>query len=100
MWIIAWILLGTVAGVLTNRFTRTQSLGLVSDVLLGVFGAALAGFAFNMLAGREDGPLSLWGLFASLLGAVLVVAVSGVIFGRSVPSPARPPRAGRIRRYR
>lgn len=98
MWLVAWILLGTVAGVVANQFSGKRSVGLVSDALLGVFGAAVAGFCFNMLAGREDGPMSLWGLFASLLGAVVVLGVSGAIAGRSVPSPTRPPRTRRVRR--
>lgn len=86
MFVFAWILLGITAGVVANQLAGRRSVGLGFDAILGIAGAAVAGFAFNLLAGR-DGGLSLWGLFVSLIGAGVVLAVSSAM----APAPARTP---------
>ena len=97
MSIIAWILLGIVAGVVANQLTGKRGDGLIPHALLGIAGAAVAGFAFNFLAGRAGG-LSVWGLLVSLLGAGVVLAVSSAIAGRSAPATVRTRPSKRVRR--
>ena len=65
MSIVAWIVLGVLAGVLANRFSGKRGTGLLEDVLLGTAGASFAGFAVNSLAAGERGQLNLWSLAAS-----------------------------------
>ena len=97
MSIVAWILLGVAAGLAAHQLAGKRGVGLIPAILLGVFGAAVTGFAFNTLAGRDDGRMGLWGLVVPLVGAGAVLAVSSTITGRRVPAPVRIRRAKRIR---
>ena len=86
---IAWVLLGIVAGVVTNRLLGRRSGRLASDAFVGVFGAAVAGLAFDLIAGIGDGGMSLSGLFVSLAGAGVALAVSSAIVRYREPVPVR-----------
>jgi uncharacterized membrane protein YeaQ/YmgE (transglycosylase-associated protein family) len=98
MSIVAWIMLGIVAGVVANQVSGKRGVGLVSDALLGIAGAAVAGFAFNMLAGTEEG-FSLMSMCLSLLGAAIFLTVSRAMAGPSrVSDPGRTQRTKRVRR--
>jgi uncharacterized membrane protein YeaQ/YmgE (transglycosylase-associated protein family) len=93
MSIIAWLMLGMVAGVVANQLSAKRGVGLVSDAVIGVAGAAVAGFAYKMLAGREG--FGVTSLLVSLLGA-------GVFLGvfRAMTGPARAAAAEPVRRHR
>ena len=98
MSIVAWVLLGIVAGVVANQLSGKRGVGLISDALLGIAGAAVAGFAFNMLAGTEEG-VGLMSMSLSLLGAGVFLTVSRAIAGPSrVSDPGRTQRTRRVRR--
>ena len=98
MSIVAWIILGIVSGVVANQLSGARGVGLISDAIVGIAGAAVAGFAFNMLAGRELG-FSLTSLGASLLGAGVFLTISRAVAGPSRASdPGRTQRTKRVRR--
>lgn len=88
MAIVAWILLGIFAGVVANQLSGRRGAGLVSDAILGIAGAAVAGFAFNTLAGRGE-DVGLIGLLLSFLGAGVALGIFRMLVG---PSKAPPPR--------
>jgi uncharacterized membrane protein YeaQ/YmgE (transglycosylase-associated protein family) len=97
MSIIAWVLLGIVAGVVANQLSGKRGVGLVSDALLGIAGATVAGFAFSMLSGTEG--VGLMSMCLSLLGAGVFLTVSRAIAGPSrVWDPGRTQRTRRVRR--
>jgi uncharacterized membrane protein YeaQ/YmgE (transglycosylase-associated protein family) len=98
MSIVAWIILGIVSGVVANQLSGARGVGLVADAVVGVAGAAVAGFAYNMLAGRELG-FSLVSLCVSLLGAGVFLTISRAIAGPNRASdPGRTQRTKRVRR--
>ena|SRR5688572_5701145 len=101
MSIVAWLMLGIVSGVVANQLSGARGVGLFSDALVGVAGAAVAGFAYNMLAGRELG-MSLASLCVSLLGAGVFLMISRAIAGpdRASWDPERTQRTKRVRRSR
>ena len=98
MSIAAWIILGIVSGVVANQLSGARGVGLVSDALVGVAGAAVAGFAYNMLAGTELG-FSVVSLCLSLLGAAVFLTISRAVAGPNrVSDPGRTQRTKRVRR--
>jgi len=98
MSIIAWVILGVVSGVVANQLSGARGVGLVSDALVGIAGAAVAGFAYNVLAGRELG-FSLLSLCVSLLGAGVFLTISRAIAGPNRAfDPGRTQRTKRVRR--
>src|ERR1041385_3562538 len=47
--ILIWLVVGLVAGVLASLIVRGSGLGIVGDILLGIAGAFVGGWAFHAL---------------------------------------------------
>jgi len=97
MSIIAWLMLGMVAGVVANQLSGRRGVGLASDAVIGIAGAAVAGFAYKMLTGQAG--FGLTSLLISLLGAGVFLGVFRAMTGSSrapVAEPVRRPK--RVRR--
>ena len=84
MSILAWIVVGLVAGWLAGKVTRGSGFGLIGDIILGVVGALVGGFLATNVFGLGDvvSGINLTTLIVAFLGAVLVVVVVGLFSGR------------------
>lgn len=85
--IIAWIVLGALAGWIAGMLVKgDEGLGVVGTIVLGIIGALVGGFIANLLgfqSGREGGDIVNWvSLIVAIIGAVLVVWVVGMFRGR------------------
>jgi uncharacterized membrane protein YeaQ/YmgE (transglycosylase-associated protein family) len=86
--IVAWIVLGLIAGWLAGKVMSGSGYGLLSDILLGLIGALVGGVVFGFVAGGDIGggsPTGFWGsLVVAFLGSCLVLVVSRYLgFSRS-----------------
>lgn len=73
--IIAWIILGLIAGAIAKAiYPGTQGGGILSTMILGIVGAFVGGSLFSLF---QTGSLSLVGASLSIPG--IVVAVLGAI---------------------
>jgi uncharacterized membrane protein YeaQ/YmgE (transglycosylase-associated protein family) len=84
--IIAWIVLGAIAGWLAGLLVRgDESLGVIGHIVLGIVGAIVGGFVANLLGfgtGREGGDVvNIQSIIVAVIGAVLVVVVVGLLRG-------------------
>lgn len=83
MGILAWIVLGAVAGIIAERFTAVR-LGLVVATVAGIGGALLGGWLAQVLFDVRTldtfFDLSTW--VTAIVGAVIVVFVVGALTGR------------------
>jgi uncharacterized membrane protein YeaQ/YmgE (transglycosylase-associated protein family) len=79
----AWFVIGVIAGFIANGLERKRGLGLGYDILLGMAGATIAGFAVDWLAGSGRTGVSPWSITASGFGAGLVLAFSASLRQRS-----------------
>jgi uncharacterized membrane protein YeaQ/YmgE (transglycosylase-associated protein family) len=84
MSILAWIVVGLIAGWLAGKVTRGSGFGLIGDIILGVVGALVGGFLAMNVFGLGDlvSGINLTTLIVAFLGAVLVVVVVGLLNGR------------------
>jgi uncharacterized membrane protein YeaQ/YmgE (transglycosylase-associated protein family) len=74
MSVIVWILLGLGLGLLASKIVSTTGEGTVVDILLGVFGAIVAGWIFNLFGGTGITGFdmgSLYSIIAGIFGAVV-----------------------------
>lgn len=71
--IITWLFVGLIAGVLASFVSRGGGFGLVGDIVLGIVGAFVGGWAFRELHWRSpiDGLPGV--VFVAFLGAVVVL---------------------------
>jgi uncharacterized membrane protein YeaQ/YmgE (transglycosylase-associated protein family) len=83
MSIISWIVLGGVAGWLASIIMKRNSqMGLIANVIAGIVGAAVGGWVFSLFGGAGVTGFNLPSLVVAFVGAVIVLAVVNLIFGR------------------
>jgi uncharacterized membrane protein YeaQ/YmgE (transglycosylase-associated protein family) len=86
MSIIAWIVLGAIAGYLAGFLVRgDEGLGVIGHILLGIVGALVGGLIAGALFGTNpiDGALDISSIVAATAGAIIVVLVMGAVTRRS-----------------
>ena len=82
MSIIAWIVLGAIAGYLAGFFVKgDEGLGVIGHVVLGIVGALVGGFLAGVLFNSSpiEGPLDLSSIVVAAIGAVITVMVVGMV---------------------
>jgi uncharacterized membrane protein YeaQ/YmgE (transglycosylase-associated protein family) len=82
MSIVAWIILGLVSGYVASHLVSNRGEGMFLDAVLGVVGALVGGFAFNLFGVAGVTGLNLWSMFVSVVGAALVLVAYHSIGGR------------------
>ncbi len=84
MGIISWIVLGGIAGWLASIITkRNDQMGCITNIIAGIIGAAVGGWVFSLFGGPGVTGFDLPSLLVAFVGAVIVLAVVNLIFGRS-----------------
>jgi len=84
--IIAWIILGAIAGYLAGFLVKgDEGLGVIGHIGLGIVGALVGGFLASVLFNTKpiDGPFDISSIVVSVIGAILVVLVVSMVTGRS-----------------
>lgn len=81
MSIIAWIVMGLVAGFIASRIVDHRGRGIVLDVVIGIAGALVGGFMFRLIGSPGITGFNLWSVFVSMIGAVILLALAQ-LFGR------------------
>ncbi|MGD0525311.1 MAG: GlsB/YeaQ/YmgE family stress response membrane protein [Polyangiaceae bacterium] len=81
MSIIAWIILGLVAGFIASRIVNHTGQGVIIDIVLGIVGAVVGGFAFQLFGATGVTGLNIWSLLVATAGAVVVLVVKHAVMG-------------------
>lgn len=73
MSILAWLLLGLIAGFIASKIVTGE--GFLLDIVLGIVGALIGGSLFNTLGGVGVTGFNLWSLFVAVVGAVIALLI-------------------------
>jgi uncharacterized membrane protein YeaQ/YmgE (transglycosylase-associated protein family) len=73
MSLITWIVLGLISGFIGSKIVNKHGSGIFLDIVLGVVGAVIGGFLFNMVGMAGVTGFNLWSVFISVAGAVLTL---------------------------
>jgi uncharacterized membrane protein YeaQ/YmgE (transglycosylase-associated protein family) len=75
MSVIAWILLGLVAGALAKMLMPGKDPGgIIVTILLGIAGALLGGFLWNVLSGNDSyGDFDIGGILIAIVGSIILL---------------------------
>ena len=84
MSILAWIVLGLIAGFVGSKIVNRTGEGIVLDVVLGIVGAVVGGFLFNLFGAAGVTGLNLYSFIVAIVGAVVVLLVYHAVFRRRV----------------
>jgi uncharacterized membrane protein YeaQ/YmgE (transglycosylase-associated protein family) len=80
--IIAWLVVGLIAGWLAGLVMKGGGYGVVGDIVVGIVGAFVGGFVFSLITG--GGTAGFWGSIAvAFVGAVILIAIIRALPGRS-----------------
>ena len=82
MSLLAWIVLGLIAGFVGSKIVNNTGQGLIVDILLGVVGAVVGGFLFNQFGQPGVSGLNLYSLLVAIVGAVVVLWLYHALIGR------------------
>jgi uncharacterized membrane protein YeaQ/YmgE (transglycosylase-associated protein family) len=73
---LAWIIVGAIAGWLASIVMGTNaSQGLLLDIIVGIIGAFIGGFLFNLLGAPGATGFNVWSLFVAFIGAVVLLGI-------------------------
>ena len=82
MSILAWIVLGLIAGFVASKIVNRQGAGCLLDIVLGIVGAFVGGIIFTGIGGQGVTGFDLWSMFVAIVGAVVVLVIYHAIFDR------------------
>jgi uncharacterized membrane protein YeaQ/YmgE (transglycosylase-associated protein family) len=83
MSIIAWIVVGAIAGWITNMIMGSGGVGVLATIFLGIIGAVVGGFLAGLILKTDyTTGIDIQTIVVSVIGAVIVVAVYRAVMGR------------------
>jgi uncharacterized membrane protein YeaQ/YmgE (transglycosylase-associated protein family) len=83
MSIIAWIVLGLIAGFIASKLVSGSGQGLLMDIVLGIVGAVVGGYLFTALGATGTTGFNLYSMFVAIIGAAVLLVIYHAIAGRS-----------------
>jgi uncharacterized membrane protein YeaQ/YmgE (transglycosylase-associated protein family) len=69
----AWIVLGLIAGFIASKIVNKEGQGIFLDIVLGIVGAVIGGFIFNLFGASAATGLNLYSLLVAVVGAIIVL---------------------------
>jgi uncharacterized membrane protein YeaQ/YmgE (transglycosylase-associated protein family) len=75
MSIVAWIVLGLLAGFIGSKIVNKSGEGLILDILLGIVGAVIGGWLFNRFGAAGVTGLNLYSLLVAVIGSVVFLVI-------------------------
>ncbi len=78
--IIAWLLVGLIAGWLAGLMMKGSGYGIIGDIVVGLIGSFLGGLILSFFV---EGTAGFWGsILVALVGACVLIILVRVISGR------------------
>jgi uncharacterized membrane protein YeaQ/YmgE (transglycosylase-associated protein family) len=86
MSIVAWLVVGVIAGWLAGLVVKGGGYGLIGDVITGVLGALFGGWLAGQLFGGDYlTGINVTTILVAFVGALILIAIERALFG----GPAR-----------
>jgi uncharacterized membrane protein YeaQ/YmgE (transglycosylase-associated protein family) len=83
MGIIAWLILGLIAGFIASKIVNHTGSGLIMDIVLGVIGAFVGGWIFSFFGHTGVTGLNIGSLIVATIGALVVMLAYHFLFRRA-----------------
>lgn len=75
MSIIAWLVLGLIAGFIGSKVVTNSGKGVVVDIIVGIVGAFIGGLLFNFFGASGVTGFNLYSVFVATMGSIVLLAV-------------------------
>ncbi len=82
MGILTWIIVGLIAGALAKLIMPGDDPGgIIVTIVLGIIGAFVGGFVFNLFGGAGVTGFNIWSLLVATVGAIILLAIYRAVAG-------------------
>jgi uncharacterized membrane protein YeaQ/YmgE (transglycosylase-associated protein family) len=82
MSILAWLVLGLIAGFIASKIVNNTGSGILLDIVLGIVGAMVGGWLFTTFGAMPVTGFNIYSVLVAVIGAVVVLVLYHAIFGR------------------
>lgn len=82
MSILAWLVLGLIAGFIASKVVNKSGEGMIVDIVLGIVGAFVGGFLFTQFGAMPVTGFNIYSMFVAVVGAIVVLILYHAIAGR------------------
>ena len=83
MGILAWLIVGLIAGYLGSLIVNRSGEGMLRDIVLGIVGAFVGGYIFSMMGSVGVTGLDIRSIMVATVGAVVLLVLYHAIAGRT-----------------
>lgn len=84
MSLLAWIVVGLIAGLLASWVVPGKGANWLVDMLIGMAGAIIGGWLFNAFGAQGATGINIWSIFVAFIGAVILLYVVKAVQARRV----------------
>ena len=82
MGILAWIIVGLIAGFIGSKIVNKNGEGMIRDIVLGIVGAIVGGWIFTAMGASGVTGVNFYSIFVAVIGAIVVLVAYHAIFGQ------------------
>lgn len=82
MGIIAWLVVGLIAGFIGSKIVNRSGEGLIRDIILGIIGGLVGGEIFQLFGHEGVTGIDLWSILVAVIGSVMVLVVYHALVGQ------------------
>ncbi len=83
MGILAWIVVGLIAGALAKLIMPGDDPGgIIVTIIIGIVGAFVGGFVVNLFGGAGVSGFNIWSILVATLGAIVLLAIYRLVAPR------------------
>jgi uncharacterized membrane protein YeaQ/YmgE (transglycosylase-associated protein family) len=82
MGIVSWIILGLIAGFIGSKIVDRQGQGFWLDIALGIVGALVGGFLFDLFGASGVTGLNIYSMIVAVVGSVVMLVIYNAVTGR------------------
>jgi uncharacterized membrane protein YeaQ/YmgE (transglycosylase-associated protein family) len=79
MSILAWIVLGLIAGFIASKIVNRHGEGIVLDIIIGIVGAIIGGWITMGIVGEGVTGFNAWSLLVAVFGAVVLLLIANAL---------------------
>ncbi len=85
MGLLAWIIVGLIAGWLAGQVMKGSGYGVVGDIIIGIIGALIGGFLASAVLGIPNpvNGIDVTSIIVAFIGAVILVWILRALPGRA-----------------
>ncbi len=81
MSVLAWIVLGLIAGFIASKIVNKAGSGTLMDIVLGIIGAVVGGWLFSTIGHVGVTGVNLYSILVAVVGSVVVLLIYHALFG-------------------